>query len=160
MSANAPFSANEGDKAPDFTLETDGGGSLNLSSLKGEKVVVYFYPRDNTPGCTQESCDFRDLEPDFSKVDAKIVGISKDGVSSHDKFKSKFDLPFILVSDPDLEAIKGFDVWQEKNLYGKKSMGVVRSTFLIDANGVIAKAWRKVKVKGHADEVLAAAKDL
>jgi peroxiredoxin Q/BCP len=154
------MSANEGDKAPDFTLETDGGGSLSLSSLKGQKVVVYFYPRDNTPGCTQESCDFRDLEPDFSKVDATIIGISKDSVASHDKFKSKFDLPFVLAADPELEAIKGFDVWQEKNLYGKKSMGVVRSTFLIDENGVIAKAWRKVRVKGHADEVLAAAKGL
>ena len=154
------MAADEGDKAPDFTLETDGGGSLKLSSLKGEKVVVYFYPRDNTPGCTQESCDFRDLEPDFSKVDAKIIGISKDSITSHDKFKSKFDLPFTLVSDPDLVAIKAFDVWREKNMYGKKTMGVERSTFLIDKKGVIAKAWRKVKVKGHAEEVLAAAKDL
>ncbi len=149
-----------GDKAPDFTLETDGAGDVRLSALKGEKVVVYFYPRDNTPGCTQESCDFRDLHPDFSKVNAKIIGISKDSVASHDKFKSKFDLPFILASDPDLKAIKGFDVWHEKNMYGKKSMGAVRSTFLLDEKGVIAKAWRKVKVKEHADEVLAAAKDL
>ena len=154
------MSANEGDKAPDFTLETDGGGSLSLASLKGEKVVVYFYPRDNTPGCTQESCDFRDLEPEFSKIDANIIGISKDSVASHDRFKSKFGLPFALVADPDLEAIKGFDVWQEKNLYGKKSMGVVRSTFLIDENGVIQKVWRKVKVKGHAADVLAAANAL
>ena len=154
------MSANEGDKAPDFTLATDGGGSLSLSSLKGHRVVVYFYPRDNTPGCTQESCDFRDLEPDFSKIDANIIGISKDSVASHDKFKSKFGLPFTLVADPDLEAIKGFDVWQEKTLYGKKSMGVVRSTFLIDENGVIKKVWRKVKVKGHAADVLAAANAL
>ncbi len=154
------MSANEGDKAPDFTLATDGGGSLSLSSLKGHRVVVYFYPRDNTPGCTQESCDFRDLEPDFSKIDANIIGISKDSVASHDKFKSKFGLPFTLVADPDLEAIKGFDVWQEKTLYGKKSMGVVRSTFLIDENGVIQKVWRKVKVKGHAADVLAAANAL
>lgn len=154
------MTANEGDKAPDFTLETDGGGSLSLAGLKGEKVVVYFYPRDNTPGCTQESCDFRDLNPDFSKIDAKIIGISKDSVSSHDRFKSKFELPFTLVSDPDLAAIKAFDVWREKNMYGKKTMGVERSTFLIDGNGVIAKAWRKVKVKGHAEEVLAVAKAL
>jgi peroxiredoxin Q/BCP len=154
------MSADAGDKAPDFNLETDGGGSLKLSSLKGEKVVVYFYPRDNTPGCTQESCDFRDLNPDFSKLNAQIIGISKDSVASHDKFKDKYGLNFTLVSDPDLDAIKGFDVWREKNMYGKKTMGVERSTFLIDEKGVIAKAWRKVKVKGHADEVLAAAKEL
>ncbi len=149
-----------GDKAPDFTLETDGGGKLKLSSLKGEKVVVYFYPRDNTPGCTQESCDFRDLHPDFSKIKAKVIGISKDSVASHDKFKDKFGFPFTLASDPDLKAIKAFDVWREKNMYGKKTMGVERSTFLIDEKGVIAKTWRKVKVKGHAEEVLAAAKAL
>lgn len=146
-----------GDKAPDFTLETDGGGSVSLSALKGQKVVVYFYPKDNTPGCTQESCDFRDLHPDFSKVNAVIIGISKDSVTSHDGFKAKYDLPFILAADPDLEAIKGFDVWREKNMYGKKSMGVERSTFLIDEKGVIARAWRKVKVADHAREVLEAA---
>jgi peroxiredoxin Q/BCP len=149
-----------GNKAPDFVLETDGGGKIQLSNLKGEKVVVYFYPRDNTPGCTQESCDFRDLHPDFSKINVKIIGISKDSVSSHDKFKSKFGLPFTLAADPDLEAIKGFDVWREKNMYGKKTMGVERSTFLIDENGVIAKVWRKVKVKDHAEAVLAAAEQL
>ena len=149
-----------GDKAPDFTLETDGGGSVQLSTLKGEKVVVYFYPRDNTPGCTQESCDFRDLHPDFSKISTKIIGISKDSVSSHDKFKSRFDLSFTLASDPALKAIKGFEVWREKNMYGKLTMGVERSTFLIDENGVIAKAWRKVKVNEHAEAVLAAAEEL
>lgn len=149
-----------GDKAPDFTLETDGGGKIRLSDLKGEKVIVYFYPKDNTPGCTQESCDFRDRMPDFSKINAKIIGISKDSVSSHDNFKSKFDLPFTLAADPELEAIKAFDVWREKNMYGKKTMGVERSTFLIDEKGVIAKAWRKVKVAGHAEEVLATAKEL
>ena len=149
-----------GDKAPDFALETDGGGNVQLSNLKGEKVVVYFYPRDDTPGCTQESCDFRDLHPDFSKFNAKSIGMSKDSVSSHDKFKSKFDLPFSLADDPDLKAIKGFDVWREKSMYGKKTMGVKRSTFLIDENGVIAKAWRKVKVKEHAEAGLAAAEEL
>ncbi len=149
-----------GDKAPDFTLETDGGGSVQLSTLKGEKVVVYFYPRDNTPGCTQESCDFRDLHPEFSKISTKIIGISKDSVSSHDKFKSSFDLSFTLASDPDLKAIKGFEVWRGKNMYGKLTMGVERSTFLIDENGVIAKAWRKVKVNEHAEAVLAAAEEL
>lgn len=149
-----------GDKAPDFTLETDGGGKIRLSDLKGEKVIVYFYPKDNTPGCTQESCDFRDREPDFSKANARIIGISKDSVSSHDNFKSKFGLPFVLAADPELKAIKAFDVWREKNMYGKKTMGVERSTFLIDENGVIAKAWRKVKVADHAEEVLAAAKAL
>ena len=149
-----------GDKAPDFSLKTDGGGKVTLGQLKGEKVVVYFYPKDDTPGCTTESCAFRDMEPDFSKLKTRVVGISKDSVQSHDKFKSKYGLNFTLAADPDLKAIKAFDVWKEKNMYGKKTMGVERSTFLIDENGVVRKAWRKVKVDGHVEEVLAAAKEI
>ncbi|MBT3792176.1 MAG: peroxiredoxin [Rhodospirillales bacterium] len=149
-----------GNNAPDFTLATDGNDSVSLSGLKGKKIVVYFYPKDDTPGCTLESCAFRDLHPDFSNINAVVIGISKDSVESHDKFKAKFGLPFILAADPELKAIKGYGVWVEKNMYGKKSMGVERSTFLIDENGVIAKAWRKVKADGHAEAVLAAANAL
>ena len=151
---------NEGDKAPDFTLATDGGGKVQLSKLKGKKVVVYFYPKDDTPGCTTESCDFRDRHPKFQKEGVEIIGISKDSSESHDKFKAKYDLNFTLAADPDLAAIKAYDVWKEKNMYGKVSMGVERSTFLIDEKGVVAKAWRKVKVDGHADEVFKAAQDI
>jgi peroxiredoxin Q/BCP len=151
---------NEGDKAPDFTLTTDGGGKVQLSKLKGKKVVVYFYPKDDTPGCTRESCDFRDGHPKFSKEGVEIIGISKDSAESHDKFKAKYDLNFTLAADPDLAAIKAYDVWKEKNMYGKKSMGVERSTFLIDESGKLVRAWRKVKVEGHAEEVLAAAKEI
>ncbi len=150
----------EGDKAPDFTLSTDGGGKVKLSDLKGKKVVLYFYPKDDTPGCTKESCDFRDQHPQFRKAGAEIIGVSKDDPDSHDRFKAKYSLDFTLASDPDLKAIKAYDVWKEKNMYGKKTMGVERSTFLIDAQGKIAKAWRKVSVDGHADEVFEAVKGL
>ena len=151
---------NEGDKAPDFNLETDGGGKVKLSALKGKKVVLYFYPKDDTPGCTTESCDFRDGHPKFKKEGVEIIGISKDSAESHDKFKAKYDLNFTLAADPELKAIKAYEVWKEKNMYGKKTMGVERSTFLIDETGKIAKAWRKVSVDGHADEVLKAAKEI
>ena len=151
---------NEGDKAPDFNLATDGGGKVKLSALKGKKVVLYFYPKDDTPGCTTESCDFRDGHPKFDKEGVEIIGISKDSAESHDKFKAKYDLNFTLAADPDLEAIKAYEVWKEKNMYGKTTMGVERSTFLIDETGKIAKAWRKVSVNGHADEVLKAAKEV
>ncbi len=151
---------NEGDKAPDFNLATDGGGKVKLSALKGKKVVLYFYPKDDTPGCTRESCDFRDSHPKFKKEGVEIIGISKDSAESHDKFKAKYDLNFTLAADPDLKAIKAYEVWKEKNMYGKKTMGVERSTFLIDEKGKIAKAWRKVSVDGHADEVLKAAKEI
>ncbi len=150
----------EGDKAPDFTLSTDGGGKVKLSALKGKKVVLYFYPKDDTPGCTTEACSFRDDLPKFKKSGAEIIGISKDDPDSHDKFKAKYNLNFLLASDPDLKAIKAYDVWKEKNMYGKTSMGVERSTFLIDENGKIAKEWRKVKVDGHAEEVYDAIKAL
>lgn len=149
-----------GTKAPDFTLETDHGGKISLASLKGKKVVLYFYPKDDTPGCTRESCDFRDLHPDFSGINAEIIGISKDSVSSHDKFKSKYDLNFTLAADPERKAIEAYGVWKEKSMYGKTTMGVERSTFLIDEQGVVRQAWRKVKVDGHASEVLEAAKAL
>jgi peroxiredoxin Q/BCP len=151
---------NEGDKAPDFNLATDDGGKIKLSALKGKKVVLYFYPKDDTPGCTRESCDFRDGHPKFKKEGVEIIGISKDSAESHDKFKAKYDLNFTLAADPDLKAIKAYEVWKEKNMYGKKTMGVERSTFLIDEKGKIAKAWRKVSVDGHADEVLKAAKEI
>jgi peroxiredoxin Q/BCP len=149
-----------GDKAPDFTLPTDGGGSISLKELKGKTVVLYFYPRDDTPGCTAEACAFRDSRPDFSKVEAEVVGISRDSVASHDKFKKKFKLPFPLASDEDGNVTEAYGVWGEKSMYGKKYMGIERATFLIDGKGVILDIWRKVKVDGHTDEVLKAAKAL
>jgi thioredoxin-dependent peroxiredoxin len=149
-----------GDKAPDFTLPTDGGGSISLKELKGKTVVLYFYPRDDTPGCTAEACAFRDSRPDFSKVEAEVVGISRDSVASHDKFKKKFKLPFPLASDEDGNVTEAYGVWVEKSMYGKKYMGIERATFLIDGKGVILDIWRKVKVDGHTDEVLKAAKAL
>ena len=145
-----------GGKAPVFTLPADGGGKVSLKALKGKAVVLYFYPKDDTPGCTKEACAFRDRFPDFRKVKAEIVGISKDDVDRHDKFKKKYDLPFTLASDADGKVCAAFGVWQEKSLYGKKFMGIVRSTFLIDETGTIRAIWPKVKVDGHADEVLAA----
>ncbi|NIY77136.1 thioredoxin-dependent thiol peroxidase [Thalassospira sp. HF15] len=149
-----------GDKAPDFELPTDGNGSVKLSDLAGKPVVIYFYPKDMTPGCTTESCEFRDAEPDFSAVDAQIIGISKDSAERHDKFKAKHDLNFILASDENGTTCEDYGVWKEKNMYGKKFMGIERSTFVIDGSGVIRNAWRKVKVKGHVAEVLEAVKAL
>jgi len=149
-----------GDKAPDFTLPTDGGGTVSMKGLKGKKVVLYFYPKDDTPGCTKEACAFRDSLPDFSKVKAVIVGISKDSVASHDKFKTKFKLPFPLASDEDGKVCEAYGAWVEKSMYGKKYMGIERATFLIDEKGIIRNIWRKVKVPGHADDVLKAAAGL
>ena len=149
-----------GDKAPDFTLPGDGGGTVSLKALKGKTVVLYFYPKDDTSGCTAEACAFRDALPDFAKVKAEIVGISRDPVASHDKFKTKYDLPFPLGSDVDGKVCQDYGVWVEKSMYGKKYMGIERATFLIDAKGVVRKLWRKVKVPGHAEEVLAAAEAL
>ncbi|EDP65953.1 Redoxin [alpha proteobacterium BAL199] len=147
-----------GDKAPDFTMPADGGGEVSLASLKGRPVVLYFYPRDDTPGCTTEACGFRDALPDFSKVDAAIVGVSRDTVAKHDKFKAKYELPFTLGSDESGAVTEAYGVWVEKSMYGRKSMGIERATYLIDGAGVIRGVWRKVKVKGHVDEVLAAVK--
>lgn len=149
-----------GDKAPDFTLPTDGGGEVSLKAMKGKTVVLYFYPRDDTPGCTTEACAFRDALPDFSKVKATVIGVSKDTVASHDKFKTKFQLPFPLASDADGQVCEAYSAWGEKSMYGKKYMGIERSTFLIDGNGVVRNIWRKVKVDGHAAEVLKAAEAL
>jgi peroxiredoxin Q/BCP len=152
------MSVEVGGKAPDFTLPSDGGGKVSLKALKGKTVVLYFYPKDDTSGCTAEACAFRDTLPDFSKLKAEIVGISRDSVASHDRFKQKHQLPFPLASDEDGKVCRAYGVWVEKSMYGKKYMGIERSTFLIDAKGIVRGVWRKVKVDGHADEVLRAAR--
>ncbi len=149
-----------GDPAPDFALPRDGGDTLTLSELRGRKIVLYFYPKDDTPGCTQEACAFRDALPDFSAVGAEIIGISKDSVAHHDKFKAKHELPFTLVSDTDGTVCEAYGTWIEKSLYGRKYMGIDRATFLIDGDGAVREIWRKVKVKGHAEAVMAAARGL
>ena len=149
-----------GDKAPAFNLPTDGGGTLALKDLKGKTVVLYFYPKDDTPGCTTEAQGFRDAIKDFEKAGAVIVGASKDSVARHDKFKAKYDLPFHLVSDEDGTLCEAYGVWVEKNMYGRKYMGIQRATFLIDGKGVIREIWPKVKVKEHTAEVLAAVQAL
>ena len=145
-----------GDKAPSFSMPTDGGGKVALKDLKGKPVVLYFYPKDDTSGCTAQACAFRDALPDFSKVDATIIGVSRDPVASHDKFKKKFDLTFPLASDEDGSVSEAYGTWVEKSMYGRKYMGIERSTFLIDGKGVVQKVWRKVKVPGHAEDVLQA----
>ena len=150
----------EGQPAPDFTAPTDGGGEVKLSDLRGKKVVLYFYPKDDTPGCTKEACGFRDMLPDFTKVDAEVIGVSRDSAAAHDKFKAKFDLPFRLASDEAGTITEGYGTWVEKSMYGKKYMGVERATFLIDGDGIVRRVWRKVKVPGHVDEVVAAAQAL
>jgi peroxiredoxin Q/BCP len=149
---------NIGDTAPDFTLPTDGQGSVTLSALAGKKVILYFYPKDDTSGCTKQACDFRDALPNFSGSGATIIGISKDSVASHDKFKVKFDLTFALAADVDTTVAAQYDAWVEKSMYGRKYMGIERCTFLIDAAGVIRGVWRKVKVPGHVEDVLKAAR--
>lgn len=146
-------SLNVGDTAPDFTLPTDNGGEITLSSLKGQKVVLYFYPKDNTPGCTTESCAFNDALPDFTALNAAIIGLSKCSVAKHDKFKAKYGFNFPLASDEDGDVCERYGVWKEKNMYGKKFWGIERATFLIDEEGKIAHIWRKVKVKGHVEDV-------
>ncbi len=146
----------EGELAPDFTLATDTGEDLTLSSLRGRPVVLYFYPKDDTPGCTTESCEFRDMMPRFDESKAVILGVSPDDVKSHQKFKVKFDLTFPLIADTDKVAANAYDVWKEKSMYGKKYMGVERTTFLIDAEGRIARIFSKVKPEGHAAEVMEA----
>ena len=149
-----------GDQAPDIVLPTDGGGEMKLSDLKGRRVVVFFYPKDNTPGCTTEAQAFRDRYGEITALNAEVVGVSKDGVKSHDNFKAKHDLPYPLISDKDIQLIEAFGAWKEKKNYGRTYMGVERSTFLLDENGVIRREWRGVKVKGHAEEVLDALKGL
>ena len=149
-----------GKKAPAFDLPTDGEGRLKLASLKGQKIVLYFYPKDDTSGCTQEAIDFNGLRKQFEKANTIILGVSPDPVKSHDKFKAKHGLEFDLVSDESKKMLEAYGVWVEKSMYGRKYMGVERTTFLIDEDGKIAQVWNKVKVPGHAKEVLAAAKAL
>jgi len=149
-----------GQKAPNFDLPRDGGGALKLSDLTGRKVVLYFYPKDDTSGCTAEAIDFSGLKPEFEKAGAVVVGVSPDSVKSHDKFKSKHDLAVELVADEERKTLEAYGVWVEKSMYGRKYMGVERTTFLIGADGRIARIWRKVKVPGHAREVLDAARSL
>lgn len=145
----------EGTLAPDFTLLTDAGESLTLSSLRGQWVVLYAYPKDDTSGCTTQACEFRDLFPRFKKSKAVILGISPDPVKSHVKFKAKYELPFTLLADTEKSALQAYDVWKEKSMYGRKYMGVERTTFVIDPKGTIVKVFEKVKPAGHAEEVMA-----
>ena len=144
-----------GVKAPDFTLSDKDGNAVSLSDFWGKKVVLYFYPKDNTPGCTRQACAFAGSYEAFKSQDVVVIGVSKDSAASHAKFAAKHDLPFILLSDPELQAIQAFDVWQEKKLYGKVSMGVVRTTYVIDEKGVIEKVMPKVKPDTNAQEILA-----
>jgi len=146
-----------GSAAPDFTLPTDGGGSVTLSALKGQQVIIYFYPKDDTTGCTAEACSFRDAEASFRGAKTKVIGISKDSVARHDKFKKKYELPFSLASDEHGHVCEDYGVWKEKSMYGRTYMGIERTTFLVGADGVIKRVWNKVKVNGHVAEVLKAA---
>ena len=143
-----------GTKAPAFTLPDQDGKMVSLKDFKGQKVVLYFYPKDNTPGCTKQACNFGELLPQFREKGAVVIGVSKDSVASHKKFQEKFGLPFTLLSDTELKAIQAYGVWQEKNMYGKKTMGVVRSTYLIDEKGVIVKAFGKVKAAENPQQML------
>lgn len=144
-----------GRKAPDFTLADKDGKMVSLSDFAGKRVVLYFYPKDNTPGCTRQACAFARTYEEYRSLDVPVIGISKDSVASHLKFAQKYELPFVLLSDPDLQAIQAYDVWKEKKLYGKVSMGVVRTTYVIDAQGNIEKVMPKVKPDTNADEILA-----
>ena len=144
-----------GTKAPEFTLPDKDGNAVSLADFAGKKVVLYFYPKDNTPGCTRQACAFAGVYEEFKKINAVVIGVSKDSAASHQKFAEKHGLPFILLSDPELTAIQAYGVWQEKKLYGKVSMGVVRSTFVIDENGMIEKVMPKVKPDTNAEEILA-----
>ena len=149
----------EGDKAPSFNIPTNKGENVSLSKLKGQKIVLYFYPRDDTPGCTKEACGFRDDLSKYKRAGAVVIGVSRDSIESHEKFVKKFNLNFILASDKDGDACEKYDAWRLKNMYGKEYMGIGRSTFLIDTKGKINKIWPKVKVDGHVDEVLKAVKE-
>ncbi|RZS83967.1 peroxiredoxin Q/BCP [Phyllobacterium myrsinacearum] len=149
-----------GSSAPDFTLPRDGGGTLSLAELRGKPVVLYFYPKDDTSGCTQEAIEFSGLKPEFEKLGAKVIGMSPDPTKKHDKFKTKYDLKVDLVADEEKTILEAYGVWAEKSMYGRKYMGVERTTFLIDSNGRIARIWNKVKVPNHAAEVLEAVKTL
>jgi thioredoxin-dependent peroxiredoxin len=149
-----------GDKAPDFKLATDDGASVSRASLKGKPFVIYFYPKDDTSGCTKEAIDFSSALSKFEKLGMPVIGVSKDSIQSHEKFRKKYKLKLALGSDPDIKTATAYGVWVEKSMYGRKYMGMERATFLVDAKGVIAEAWHKVKIPGHVEAVLAAAKKL
>ena len=149
-----------GEKAPDFTLSADDGTRLRLSQLKGKPVVLYFYPKDDTPGCTKEACAFRDRSKELKKLGAVVLGVSADSVESHEQFRDKFELNFPLLADEDHQVAEQYGAWREKNMYGKKSMGIQRSTFLIDPTGKVARVWKAVQVDGHDEQVLTALKEL
>lgn len=150
----------EGDAAPEFDLHADGGGRVSSAALRGRPYVLYFYPKDDTPGCTKEAIGFSEAYPSFQELGVEVIGVSKDSLTSHDRFKAKHGLCFPLGSDEGGSVVEAFGAWVEKSMYGKRYMGVDRSTFLIDAEGRIARAWRGVKVPGHVEEVLAAARQL
>jgi peroxiredoxin Q/BCP len=160
MSAEPAVALAIGSPAPDFTLPADGDGRITLSAFRGRPVVLYFYPKDDTSGCTKEACAFRDLWPDFTALDAVVIGVSKDSPASHDRFRAKYTLPFSLASDSDATVAQAFGVWGEKSYCGRKYMGMDRATFVIDGQGVIRAIWRKVKVAGHAEAVAAALRTL
>ncbi len=149
-----------GTKAPDFTLPADDGSKIRLSALRGQPVVLYFYPRDDTPGCTREACAFRDRTADLTALGARLLGVSPDDVTSHEKFRDKFHLNFPLLADTTHKVAAKYGAWREKVSFGNKTMGIQRSTFLIDAEGIIRKVWKKVEVAGHDNEVLAALTEL
>jgi thioredoxin-dependent peroxiredoxin len=149
-----------GDKVPKFRLAADGGGDVSSAALKGKAYVLYFYPKDDTAGCTKEAIAFSEHAKKFAALGVEIIGISKDTAASHDRFKAKYKLKIALASDPEVQTATDFGVWVEKSMYGRKYMGIERATFLVDAKGVIKNVWRKVKVAGHAEEVFAAAKSL
>jgi peroxiredoxin Q/BCP len=149
-----------GKKAPDFTLPADDGSKVKLSGLRGKPVVLYFYPRDNTPGCTREACAFRDRKAQLAKLGAAVLGVSTDSLESHEKFRDKYELNFPLLADTQHKVAEKYGAWREKVRFGKKSMGIQRSTFLIDAKGVVRKVWKSVKVDGHDEQVVKAVKEL
>ena len=151
---------NPGDKAPKFRLATDGGGDVSSAALKGNPYVLYFYPKDDTTGCTKEAIAFSDHAKKFAALGITVIGVSKDSTASHDRFKAKYKLKIALASDPEIQTASDYGVWVEKSMYGRKYMGMERTTFLVDAKGIIKNVWRKVKVAGHVEEVLAAAKTL
>ena len=144
----------EGEEAPDFTLQADDGKEVSLSDYRGKKVVLYFYPKDGTPGCTREAIEFKEMAKEFERESAVILGVSKDSIKSHEKFKQKHDLPFTLLSDPEGKVLDLYGVWKKKSLYGRTFMGTQRTTFLVDEKGIVIRTYRKVKVKGHAQVCL------
>jgi peroxiredoxin Q/BCP len=150
----------EGDKAPNFSLESDDGTTVTRDSLAGKNVVLFFYPKDNTSGCTQEACDFRDAFPRFGKIDAVVIGVSPDSLESHRKFKSKFGLPYLLLSDGNHKLADNFGIWKEKSMYGRKYVGFERTTVIVDRKGRVARIFPKVKIPGHIQEVEKAVRDL